>query len=283
MSVDLARRVADYPFWYHQLDLGNGVRTEGVWDVGAIADRLPWPDVAGKRCLDIATFDGFYAFELERRGAREVVAVDISSWDQSDLSWDMRHELPWPKRLGPTWRHGGGFEIAREALGSAVDWRPINIYDLTPENVGTFDVITCGSLLLHLRDPIRALEAVRGVCDGVFMSVERVDPWLTFWCPRVPVAAFRGKGPESQWWNANSAGHAAWLESAGFTLLERSGFFVVPRTHGGQRRPGVRGYVRERLVRTLSRMPERGSLHRAALVRPSARYEGSGGAAESAL
>lgn len=270
MRPDVAAQVEDYPFWYHKLDLGNGLSTQGMWDLRQIAERLPWPDVAGKRCLDVGTFDGFYAFELERRGAAEVVAVDIPSWADADLSWDMRDEVPWQRRFeGTSWRHGGGFSIARDALESDVDWRPVNIYDLSPDSVGTFDVVTCGSLMLHLRDPIRALEAVRSVCDGVFMSVEAIDAWLTLVCRRLPVARFRGQGPLSQWWNVNSAGHTAWLESAGFKILARSKPFVVPRTHGElQREPGLKGFASRELVRALSRTSARGVLHRAALAQP---------------
>jgi 2-polyprenyl-3-methyl-5-hydroxy-6-metoxy-1,4-benzoquinol methylase len=35
----------------------------------------------------------------------------------------------------------------------------MSVYDLSPERVGRFDVVVCGSLLLHMRDPARALEA----------------------------------------------------------------------------------------------------------------------------
>ncbi|MEY2570977.1 MAG: hypothetical protein QOE63_1327, partial [Acidimicrobiaceae bacterium] len=37
---------------------------------------LPWPNVRGKRCLGLAPRGADVAAELERRGAREVVAVD---------------------------------------------------------------------------------------------------------------------------------------------------------------------------------------------------------------
>jgi tRNA (mo5U34)-methyltransferase len=270
VSTDVAGQVEEYPFWYHKLDLGDGLSTNGMWDLGPIVDRLPWPDVAGKRCLDVGTFDGFYAFELERRGAAEVVAVDIASWAEADLSWDMRDEVPWQKRFeGTSWKHGGGFAIAHDALASNVDWRPLSIYDLSPDAVGAFDVVTCGSLLLHLRDPIRALEAVRSVCDGVFMSVEAIDPWLTVVCRGLPVARFRGQGVWSQWWNVNSAGHAAWLESAGFKILTRSKPFVIPRTYPElQREPGLKGVAGRALVTALSRMSSPGVLHRAALAEP---------------
>jgi tRNA (mo5U34)-methyltransferase len=268
MSAQLPEEIASYPFWYHRLDLGGGAYTPGEWDLNQVVDRIPWPDVAGKRCLDIATFDGFYAFELERRGAAEVVAVDIASWDEADLAWDMRTSRKFHERFeGTDWKHGRGFAMAREALGSKVEWRPVSIYALSPETVGTFDVVTCGSLMLHLRDPVGALEAVRTVCGGVFMSVEAIDPWMTVRLRGTPAARFQGQGAKSQYWNPNSACHVAWLESAGFEVVDRSRPFVVPRTS----RPtshALEARTRRALTRLLSGMSQHGVLHRAAVARP---------------
>src|SRR5436190_1863508 len=56
---------------------------------------------------------------------------------------------------------GNGFEIAREALGSRVERVVASVYDLSPQRLGKFDVVVCGSLLLHLRDPVGALGAIR--------------------------------------------------------------------------------------------------------------------------
>jgi len=49
------------------------------FDRGGLAERLPWPDLRGARCLDIGTADGFWAFEMERRGAADVLATDRPS------------------------------------------------------------------------------------------------------------------------------------------------------------------------------------------------------------
>jgi tRNA (mo5U34)-methyltransferase len=65
--------------WWHTMEVAPGVVTAGGWDLRATADALPWPTQAltGLRCLDIGTMDGFWAFELERRGASEVLATDV--------------------------------------------------------------------------------------------------------------------------------------------------------------------------------------------------------------
>src|SRR5262249_19921739 len=85
---ELAREGAANPLWYHTMELEPGLVTPGWFDLRPIVDRLPWPSLAGKRCLDIGTYDGFLAFEMERRGATEVVATDVpehENWDWPPL------------------------------------------------------------------------------------------------------------------------------------------------------------------------------------------------------
>ena len=84
MTRELLDEVRANPVWYHTIDLAPGVVTPGWFDLRPVVERMPWPSVAGKRCLDVGTYDGFLAFEMERRGAAEVVAVDLDDHDQWD-------------------------------------------------------------------------------------------------------------------------------------------------------------------------------------------------------
>jgi tRNA (mo5U34)-methyltransferase len=188
---------------------------------------MPWPDVRGLRCLDVGTYDGFLAFELERRGAAEVVALDIGRHEDWDWPAELRARGPehLAERAGPK---GNGFEIAREALGSSVELVVASVYDLAPERVGTFDLGVCGSLLLHLRDPVGALGAIRSVCDGgAFLSAEQVSLGLGALGPRRPLARV-GPGEGLHWWVPNAAAHTRMLEAAGFEVVRRSGLYCVP-------------------------------------------------------
>ena len=63
-GATLAAEVASHPLWYHTLELGPDIVTAGWFDLRPRVDRMPWPDVRGKRCLDVGTWDGFLAFEL---------------------------------------------------------------------------------------------------------------------------------------------------------------------------------------------------------------------------
>ena len=219
--------VEEHRFWYHVLELAPGIVTPGWFDLRPIADSLPWPDVRGKRCLDVGTYDGFLAFELERRDAAEVVGTDISDPSGWDLPAPRRRHAEQVIALMAGEKTGGGFEIARRALGSSVERLEISIYDLSPEEVGTFDVVVCGSLLLHLRDPVRGLEAIRSVCSGRFLSSETIRPGLGLLHRRRPLAELRG-GEKGQWWIPNVAGHRRMLTAAGFEVEASSGPYAIP-------------------------------------------------------
>jgi tRNA (mo5U34)-methyltransferase len=222
----LRRAVALHPLWYHSIELAEDLVTPGWFDLRPIVETMPWPDVAGKRCLDVGTYDGFLAVELERRGAAEVVATDIGGHEDWDwLPRDLARGAE--KELGElAGEKGAGFCIAAEALESSVRREVCSIYDLTPDRFGTFDVVVCGSLLLHLRDPFRALAAVRSVCSGVFLSAETIDLPLTVSHPRRP--SMHIVGSIGQWAIPNAAGHAAMLETAGFDVIEQSRPYSIP-------------------------------------------------------
>src|SRR3546814_17175841 len=90
--------------------------------------------------------------------------------------------------------------------------------DLDPDELGTFDVVVCGSLMLHLRDPLRALEAVRSVTSGVFLSSEQIELWLSVLGRGRPLFQLNGSGADCQWFNFNAAGHKRMLSAAGFDV-----------------------------------------------------------------
>ena len=252
--TDPRAAVASNPLWYHTMDLAPGVTTPGWFDLRPILDRLPWPDVRGKRCLDVGTYDGHLAFELERRGASEVVATDIG--DHAQWDWPARIRARGPEALaaiaGP--EKGSGFRVAAEILGSRARREEVSVYDLSPERVGTFDVVVCGSLLLHLRDPVRALEAIRSVCTGHFLSAEEIEPDLDLLARRRPVARLDGVSDLCQWWTPNRAGHRGMLISAGFAVERETRPYAIPFGPAHPRAPrGGRQAVHRARVWALTR------------------------------
>ena len=238
---DLAAEVAQIQ-WYHTMELRPGVVTPGYLDTRPVVERLPLPrSVAGLRCLDVATFNGFWAFEMERRGSDDVVAIDVL--DPAHWDWPVASTPDAIEAIGARHAGGRGFDIAKRELGSAVQRVERSVYELDPEQDGTFDLVYLGSLLVHLRDPVRALERIRLVCRGTLVVVDGIDLPLSLMLPRLPVARFDGRGRP-------------------VVVLERRG----PRPAGGVRR--LRGH----------RGPE--TPFRAARARPAARADAPEAAAD---
>src|SRR3954469_8882352 len=133
---DLASEVAALE-WYHTLELAPGVITPGWHDTRPIVGEVPFPDsLQGKRCLDVGTFDGYWAFEMERRGAEEVVAIDVL--DPQKWDWPVGSAESTVVEMGEHKAEGRGFEVAKRELGSEVQRRELSVYDLDPEELGTF-------------------------------------------------------------------------------------------------------------------------------------------------
>lgn len=200
--------------WYQSVELAPGQVTEGVFDHRPFVERYRLPaNMEGLRALDVGTFDGFWAFELERRGA-EVVAIDVD-WDR-DLDWP-----PWRRpETFPDSPRGPSFELAKRALGSDVERRNLSVYDATPDELGMFDVVLCGSILTHLRDQILALERIAALCRDLFVCVETYHRGLSL----LPLALARYRGaamdPAPVFWVPNVRGWRRLIESVGFSRVE---------------------------------------------------------------
>ncbi len=130
--------------WWHSFELPDGSRIDGVNSIDALRRRVaqyPIPqDLRGKRVLDVGAWDGWFSFEMERRGA-EVVAID-------------RIENP-------------KFYEIRRLLNSRVDYREMDVYDLDPARIGTFDIVLFLGVLYHVKHPLLALERVCSVATDM--------------------------------------------------------------------------------------------------------------------
>lgn len=216
--------------WYHTFEFAPGVVTPGWMDTREIVSQIPFPaSLEGLRCLDVATFNGFWAFEMERRGASEVIGIDVldpEAWDWP--AWSTRETIEAISR-----RHAGGagFELAKRELGSSVERLDRSVYDLDPNDLGRFDLVYLGSLLIHLRDPVGALERVRAVCRGSLIVVDGIDLLLSTLFRRRPVAMLEGLA-RPWWWHPNTAALVRMIESAGFDVVDGPRRLYMPPGRG---------------------------------------------------
>jgi tRNA (mo5U34)-methyltransferase len=231
----LAQEVARYP-WYHTIELADGVVTSGMFDHRPAVDRylLP-PDLSGMRCLDVGTMDGFWAFEMERRGADEVVAADLA--DVTELDWPALWRPRVQTALDET--KEARFRLAHSALDSRVQRIERSVHALDGD-LGQFDLIFCGDLLIHLKDPVSAIQRMRSICRG---STIVCNPIKRFrFAGRRALAEFDGID-EFQWWLISEATLERMMLASGFGRVEVGRSFELPATGGGKWK-GLRGIVR---------------------------------------
>ena len=77
-----------------------------------------------------------FSFEMERPGG-EVVAIDYAAPDIK------------------------GFAISAKALGSQVEYVVENVYDLSKDEHGSFDILLILGVLNRLRNPLLAFDVIR--------------------------------------------------------------------------------------------------------------------------
>ena len=207
--------------WYHRIEVLPGLVTPGTHDSQEALRHLSLPeDCSGLRVLDIGARDGFFSFELERRGA-EVLAIDYVPPDQT------------------------GFAVAKRVLGSRVQFMVDNVYNLSRERHGAFDLVLFLGVLYHLRDPLLALDRIWEVCrerllvetqvlDNAFIDGRGAVRRLVDVAPALadaPIAQFYPDdtlgGEYTNWWSPSARCLAAMLEAAGFTVESQT--VVGPR------------------------------------------------------
>jgi tRNA (mo5U34)-methyltransferase len=197
-------------FWWHHIDLGHGIVTPGHQGAspGANAtretlDRIGLPaDLSGKTVLDVGAWDGFFSFEVERRGAERVLATDRYVWEHPDYGMD-------------------GFLTAREILGSRVEHQVIDVFDIGPETVGTFDVTLFLGVFYHLKNPLLALERLAAVTRELIIVESHVEP---LYAQDVPLMRFYEgaelHGDPTNWWAPNPLCLQQAVRAAGFPRAE---------------------------------------------------------------
>lgn len=217
--------MAKHP-WYHTIDLGNGVVTPGYFDHRSLASRYGIPeDLTGKRVLDVGTADGFWAFEFERRGG-DVTAVDIDSTDDVDLPPGLRTLAAESGLVDPI---GSGFALAHTALGSRVRRVSGSVYDLDNTSLGLYDLVHAGDLLLHLRDPVRALHRIRSVTRGEALLCDVFDPNLgSSPVSENQLVRYLGGWATAGWWMPALGTLVQMVSDAGFSSVDVVTTYTLP-------------------------------------------------------
>jgi tRNA (mo5U34)-methyltransferase len=192
---DLQDKVRELGPWFHQLDLGHGVRTRDIARTDGpqtvdhplprwhkIREVLP-ADMHGMSVLDVGCSDGFFSFEMGRRGA-QVLAVDAYHTAIRRMRWATA-QLAVPD-VTPLYGDIYGFDkgvthydklrhwLHRRAWLAGrllMPWRRAP-FEYVPRR---FDLVFMFALLYHMKEPLLALERVAPLADVLLIESVAVD------------------------------------------------------------------------------------------------------------
>ena len=202
---NLKSRVEAEHYWFHKIEIFPGYYSPGWSDPRT--EKLPYfglpDDLSGLRVLDIGCAEGFFSFEAEKRGAREVIGIDS-----------------FPDSIRR-------FNMVKEARNSNATAFLTNVYDLDPSKLGTFDLVLCYGLLYHLKHPQYALEKVRSVCTGQLLFQTHIaeeqsigdTPWARYYPHGMSSGPNNEDWDPTIFWLFNSACCIAMLDHLGFNDL----------------------------------------------------------------
>lgn len=155
--------------WFYRFRLPSGKLTP-TYDAGALDaihdTRLAMLQAAlrerfgvslsGRRAIDIACHQGWFATKLLEQGADEVLAVDARAEHIADV------------------------ELIRETLGlERLRTLQRDVHALDPAELGRFDVVLLLGLIYHLENPIGALRRAHALCRDLCLVETQIVPGMS--------------------------------------------------------------------------------------------------------
>lgn len=193
-------------FWWHSIDLGNGIVTPGqkTPELMAIESMLFFDgvDLKGRSVLDVGTWNGGYAVEVKRRGAGRVLGTDSHCWND------------------PYYRGRATFDLAIPATGLDIEAREIDATEIGVDTVGHFDIVLFLGVFYHLFDPISTLQRLSRVTGELLIVETHLDAQDN---PRPAMIMYPGDElaqDPTNWWGPNRACMEALLRSVGFGRVD---------------------------------------------------------------
>jgi ubiquinone/menaquinone biosynthesis C-methylase UbiE len=155
--------------WFYSYALPDGSRTttyHGI-DIQAIHDTR-WrmlddcieknigPERGGLTAVDLACHQGWFAWKMARSGFSRVHGVDARQSHVEDSSL-----------IAQT------FDMDRLSFSQG------DIHQLSPDQLGKFDVVLMLGLLYHLENPVGALRMCRALCNRLCVIETQIVPGMT--------------------------------------------------------------------------------------------------------
>jgi tRNA (mo5U34)-methyltransferase len=211
-ATNLKEIVASH-IWFHSIDLGNGIVTNGINTLETMELRYQQTfsnvDLLGRTVLDIGTWNGGFAVEAWRRGASAVTGLDHFTWNH------------------PYFRARDTFDLVSKVTGAnlkAID-KDLDRTRLDLSGIGKYDVVLFLGVFYHLINPLSALREVGGTVGDVLILETHLERFSE---DRPAMVFFPGAelaGDPTNWWGPNSACIVELLKAVGFARIEISACF----------------------------------------------------------
>jgi tRNA (mo5U34)-methyltransferase len=147
MTYEQIKDGAEKIKWFHSIELTsddgriyttNGMVNHCTEEIANNRYGLPL-DLSGKTVLDIGTFDGYFAFLAEKRGAKVIGIDPLQGCSHFEQGTD-------------------GFNFAKSVLNSNVEFYEYSLYDYrVSEQAKKNDIVLYYGVLYHVKDPLKEL------------------------------------------------------------------------------------------------------------------------------
>ncbi len=222
MGIDeLKEKVAKLP-WFHELDLRDGIVTPGkskLPNLQAAADVYFPSSLAGKTVLDIGCFDGFNSFDAVKKNASRVIATDHFIWSHDP-------------------RCKEAFLLARSRIAPDLEYQDIDLPQMTPKLLGTFDIVLFAGVIYHLKNPFLGIEQAAALAKDTLIVETHLDAM-----DQIAPAAMFYPGTEinndpTNWWGPNPGCVIGMMKNCGLAEVVYTPHPMLPQRgifHGHRR------------------------------------------------
>ena len=155
--------------WFYSYELPDGSTTPTYHDIDIQAihdtrwqmlesclDKNLGPERNGLSALDLASHQGWFAYNMARAGFSRVLGIDARQAHVDDSSlissiYGMNH----------------------------LSFQKGDIHEQNPDQLGRFDVVLMLGLLYHLENPVGALRTCRALCNSLCVIETQIVPGMT--------------------------------------------------------------------------------------------------------
>lgn len=200
-NTELLHQILSKKNWRHRVSLTPDIVTPGYCDESEWKLALLPETLNEKSFLDVASNDGMYSIQADKRGASKVLGIDIYADKANGLNmtdgWDF--EKP---------------HLLKDYFQSKAEFLSRSVYDLSSLSQG-YDYVFCSNLIAWLTDPYTAIKALSDVCNEVLHFREDVSS-----VGKIPMLEWVHTKPGTCYYNPNKAYFMQVLKEIGFKKVE---------------------------------------------------------------